>query len=217
MFYSTRARKKKALTDPVEIIPFPGQNLRDIAPKPQPKANIPLKVERYSTKIEAKVLTVPTGQLNTTNISIKKSMEVREESDNNSSQLVSQNLPKESFSVDQIKMAWRKFAFETKSKGMETFYNAMVKRDPKVIDDTILVMSVDNQIQIDYITPHLQDLNGFLRAELKNYDVSVELKLGENQDTEVKYLTGKDKFAAMARKNPNLHSLKTIFNLDIEY
>jgi hypothetical protein len=34
---------------------------------------------------------------------------------------------------------------------------------------------------------------------------------------EVKYLTGKDKFAAMARKNTNLHKLKNLFNLDIEF
>jgi DNA polymerase-3 subunit gamma/tau len=137
--------------------------------------------------------------------------------ESDSSQLVSKTLPKESFSFDQVKMVWRQFAFETKNKGMETFYSAMVKRDPKVIDDVILLMSVDNQIQIDYITPHLQDLNGFLRKELKNYDVSVEMKLSEHQESEVKFLTGKDKFAAMARKNPNIHSLKTIFNLDIEY
>ena len=38
-----------------------------------------------------------------------------------------------------------------------------------------------------------------------------------NPEEEVKYLTGKDKFAKLARKNPNLHTLKNTFNLDIEY
>jgi hypothetical protein len=33
----------------------------------------------------------------------------------------------------------------------------------------------------------------------------------------VKFLTGKDKFTALARKNPNLHTLKNTFNLDIEF
>jgi hypothetical protein len=36
-------------------------------------------------------------------------------------------------------------------------------------------------------------------------------------EEEVKFLTGKDKFAALARKNPNLHTLKNRFNLDIDY
>ncbi len=114
-------------------------------------------------------------------------------------------------------MAWRRYAHEAKGKGMETFYNAMIKRDPKQIETTQFIMDVDNQIQIDYITPHLQDLVGYLREELKNYDVNLELKLTENNDVEVKFLTGKDRFADMAKKNPNLHSFKNIFNLDIEY
>lgn len=127
------------------------------------------------------------------------------------------DLPNETFSFDHVKMAWRRYAHEAKGKGMETFYNAMIKRDPKQIEKTQFIMDVDNQIQIDYITPHLQDLVGYLREELKNYDVNLELKLTENNDVEVKFLTGKDRFADMAKKNPNLHSFKNIFNLDIEY
>ena len=53
--------------------------------------------------------------------------------------------------------------------------------------------------------------------ELKNYEISVDFFLSEDKDSEVKFLTGKDRFASMARKNPNLHSFKTIFNLDIEF
>ena len=74
-----------------------------------------------------------------------------------------------------------------------------------------------NQIQIDYITPHLNDLISFLRQELKNYDISVEFLLIEDNDSTVKFLSGKDRFAAMARKNANLHTLKKVFNLDIEF
>jgi hypothetical protein len=57
----------------------------------------------------------------------------------------------------------------------------------------------------------------YLRKEVKNYLIRIELKLSENPEEEVKFLTGKDKFAALARKNPNLHTLKNLFNLDIEF
>ena len=114
-------------------------------------------------------------------------------------------------------MAWRRYAFDVKEKGKETFYNAMVKREPKIKEETTLIMEVDNQIQIDYITPHLNDLISFLRQELKNYDISVEFLLIEDNDSTVKFLSGKDRFAAMARKNANLHTLKKVFNLDIEF
>jgi DNA polymerase-3 subunit gamma/tau len=123
----------------------------------------------------------------------------------------------ETFNYDQVKMAWRRYAFDVKEKGKETFYNAMVKREPKIKEETTLIMEVDNQIQIDYITPHLNDLISFLRQELKNYDISVEFLLIEDNDSTVKFLSGKDRFAAMARKNANLHTLKKVFNLDIEF
>ena len=121
------------------------------------------------------------------------------------------------YSFDQVKMLWRRFAFEVKERGMETFYNAMIKREPMRKDTDLYIMEVDNQIQVDYITPHLQEINQFFRKELKNYAFTIEIEQTGNPEEEIKFLTGKDKFAAMARKNPNIHTLKTMFNLDIEY
>lgn len=215
MLYSKRVWKKKQLTDPVEIIPFTKQ-LNNNTPRPHVTPAATQNKEYLEQKTEAKILSVPTGNLNTTNPSIKKILQQKEESPVQSS-LNHKDLPNETFSFDHVKMAWRRYAHEAKGKGMETFYNAMIKRDPKQIETTQFIMDVDNQIQIDYITPHLQDLVGYLREELKNYDVNLELKLTENNDVEVKFLTGKDRFADMAKKNPNLHSFKNIFNLDIEY
>jgi hypothetical protein len=58
---------------------------------------------------------------------------------------------------------------------------------------------------------------GYFRKELKNYSFEISFNLNENPEAELKFLTGKDKFAALARKNPNLHTLKNTFNLDIEF
>ena len=167
------------------------------------------------TKPEAKVLSVPTGKLNTSNLSIKESLK----SVDTKEQIQTTNIKNavfEVFNFDQVKMAWRRYAYEVKEKGKETFYNAMVKRDPKIKEETIFVMEVDNQIQIDYITPHLNDLITFLRQELKNYNISVEFLLIEDNESTVQFLSGKDRFAAMARKNANLHTLKKVFNLNYE-
>lgn len=121
------------------------------------------------------------------------------------------------FTFDQVKMVWRRYAHEMKAKGMGTFYNAMIKRDPKVKEDVHFTMDVDNQVQIDYITPHLNELIQFLRHELKNDAITLNFSLSEDNDSQVKFLTGKDRFASLAKKNPNLHSFKSIFNLDIEF
>jgi hypothetical protein len=217
VLYSERVRKKKGFTDLVAIIPFSGQvSKEELVSKmlPPPQVDIePVLPE----KPEAKILSVPAGILNTGHLSIKKMTEplltekASQGQDNDTARR------KENFNVDQVKMAWKRYAHEVDAKGMTTFYNAMIKRDPTIKEEVLIVMEVDNQVQIDYITPHLQDLNTFLRQELKNYEVTVDFFLSDNKESEVKFLTGKDRFASMAKKNPNLHSFKTIFNLDIEF
>ncbi len=215
MLHSKRVRKKKRLTDPVSIISFPEQQLKDLVAKnPVAKTSVP-PVSNFA-KIEAKVLNVPSGQLNTSNLSIKKILEPAKEISENGG-LINKELPFEKFNFDQVKMVWRRYAHEMKAKGMETFYNAMIKRDPKIKDDVFFTMDVDNQVQIDYITPHLNDLIGFLRHELKNFNISLDFILSTDQESQIKFLTGKDRFESMAKKNLNLHTFKKIFNLDIEF
>jgi DNA polymerase-3 subunit gamma/tau len=213
---SKRVRKKKRLTDPVSIIPFPEQLLKDVIVKNTvSKTSTPPPVSSLN-KVEAKVLNVPSGQLNTSNLSIKKILEPAKEISEKGI-LLNKEEPFEKFSFDQVKMVWRRYAHEVKSKGMETFYNAMIKRDPKIKDEVFFTMDVDNQVQIDYITPHVNDLVGFLRRELKNFNITLDFILSSDQESQVKFLTGKDRFESMAKKNLNLHTFKKIFNLDIEF
>jgi len=215
VFAPTGAGKKKWLTDPVDIIPFPSQNLREKAPATPrnvaPAVRQPIVVQAP----EPKIATVPTGQLNSGNVSIKKLLEKKEEEAATHS--LREDLPKESYSFDQIKMLWRRYACVLKERGLETFYNALIKRDPIDSGEHVYLMELDNQIQIDYINPHLSEMVEYLRKEVRNYLIRIDLKLSENPEEEVKFLTGKDKFAALARKNPNLHTLKNLFNLDIEF
>jgi uncharacterized membrane protein YgaE (UPF0421/DUF939 family) len=216
VFFIKRARKKKGLTNPVELIPFKNQNLREKATSTEKVIAPPIRQSTAIPILEQKLATVPTGQLKTDTISIKNLIQKKEESNENLG-LTLENLPMNDYSFDQVKMIWRRFAFEMKEQGMETFYNAMIKREPVLKEKDKYTMEVDNQIQVDYITPHLQDLNQYFRKELKNYALSIEIEQTENQQEEVKFLTGKDKFAVMARRNPNIHTLKTMFNLDVEY
>lgn len=214
MFHSSGARKKKRLTDLVKVIPFPGQ-LRERASTPKKKAPAQ-KPKPAIQKPEPKVLSAPSGKLSSSSLSIKKLMNP-ETSGGMKSNIDTSNMPMNDFTIDDLKMAWRRFAFEMKEKGKQTFYSALMKRDPIVIEGNSYRLEVDNQTQIDYISPILSELVEFLRINLKNFCVDVRMELTSNPDEEVKFLNGKDKFNALARKNPNLHSLKSTFNLDIEF
>ena len=120
------------------------------------------------------------------------------------------NMPRNDYHYDDLIQCWKSFAFIMKKEGKGTFYNALIKRDPKLKSGDIYILELDNQIQIDYISPLLIDLLSHIRKRLKNYEISVEMTLSETPQEEVKHQTGSDKFKALARKNPNLHSLKNL-------
>ena len=173
-------------------------------------------VKKVSEKEEEslKIVSEPSGKLNQSHLSIKKIIEQdkRKKEEQNT-----KNSPEETYSNEHLKMYWQQFAYIMKEKGMETFYQALVKREALFISEDKYSLELDNNVQLDYIQPLLAEFTDFLRSNLKNHNLSIELILTDNPLKDIKYVTGKDKFAAMASKNPNLNTLKNIFNLDIEY
>lgn len=113
-------------------------------------------------------------------------------------------------------MAWKQYSFIVKEQGLETFYNALIKRNPIKKNDEEYILQLDNEIQKDYITSHYDDFLKYLRKQLNNHYMTVLLEVSINPEEE-KFLTSKQKFELMARKNPNMHVFKSLFNLDIEF
>ncbi|MFT5859395.1 MAG: hypothetical protein ACI865_001496 [Flavobacteriaceae bacterium] len=216
MFHQYGARKKKRLTDRVKIIPFPSQELRDKASKLVAKPAAKAPIQNVFDKPAPKVMEAPTGKAYSSSVSIKKMMAPKDPH-GDGQPIDVRNMPMEKFAMDDFKMAWRRFAHMLKEKGEKTFYNALIKRDPVPKPDDKFVLQVDNQVQVDTIRIQMSDLLGYLRAELRNYNIDIEITITNNPEEEVKFQTGKDRFAALARKNPNLHTLKKTFNLDIEF
>ncbi len=125
--------------------------------------------------------------------------------------------PAERYEIDAVKMLWRQFAFKARENGLETMYHALVKRDPILRSEDLFILQVDNEVQKDYIQPHLQSMINYIRENIKNYHFQIEMEMTKAEDQEKILISGKDKFAAIAKKQPNLQTLKDVFNLDIEY
>lgn len=161
-------------------------------------------------------MTAPSGKLRQSSVSIKKMLNPQTEN-GEATPNHRGNLPQEMYDFDDLKMAWRRYAHILKERGEKTFYNSLLKRDPIPKEEHLFVMEVDNHVQVETVKHGFGDFINYLRAELKNYLVDVEVIITKNTEKEVKFQTGKDKFASLARKNPNLHSFKKTFNLDVDY
>lgn len=125
--------------------------------------------------------------------------------------------PKTPFTIDQVKMIWKQYAFQMKDIGADTIYYALTKRDPKIINENEIHQNFDNQVQIDMIQHHLSDFIEFIRNKLNNWSVQLFFDINTQQEEDIRLLTGKDKFDALAKKNVNLYSFQKTFNLDIDY
>lgn len=216
MFHKKWTRKKKSLTDFVTLINFPGQGEKKTTNKPTQETTPTVSYGSFSTKKEVKTLDQPTGNIHTNLLSIKD-LSKPKSSDKSLENINIDNKPKTNFSLDDLKIHWRKFAFKMKNEGNDTIYLAMVKRDPKVTSDFVILHEVDNQVQIDYIQTHISELIDYLRENLKNWAIQISFSINESIEENIQLQTGKDKFNALARKNVNLYTLQKTFNLDIEY
>ncbi len=143
-------------------------------------------------------------------------MKALQEADQQRRLMDEQNMPRNPFTEEAFSELWRFFAQEIKERGQDTFYNALIRRKPKQ-EGNLFTIEVDNQIQIDIIQANLEEMVTFFREKLRNFEIDFHPVLTDQPEQEVKFLSGKDKFAALTRKNPVLHSLKSTFSLDIEF
>jgi DNA polymerase III subunit gamma/tau len=150
-------------------------------------------------------------------ISIKKMMEKATSAQEDAAKEDYSNLPRNEFSIDDLKMYWRRFTHSMREKGEESVYLALNKQEPILTDRELITHEVDNQVLLDKLEFVKTDLLKYLRENLKNWGLQIEFKIGELNDSSVKMLTGKDRFEVLKSKNSNLISLQKMFNLDIEY
>ncbi len=176
------------------------------------KPSVSQPVPQFNQKKEAKVLSAPTGNLQSANLSINQRMAYH--SANKS--VRNEDLPREPFQKDDILLHWKKMAHKYRAEEQEPLFLVMTKRDLVQLDEVNYLFETDNTIQLGRMEAVMEDLLGYLRAELKNYDLKIRLEVSAQQADETKYLTGKDKFERFSKINTNLLDLKNRFNLDIE-
>jgi DNA polymerase-3 subunit gamma/tau len=84
-----------------------------------------------------------------------------------------------------------------------------------VDDDHRVQLIVSNAIQEKYTSEHRDSMLQFLRQGLQNDLMDIEVQVSREAAAKVVY-TPDERFAYLAEKNPLLHQMREIFQLDIE-
>ena len=80
-----------------------------------------------------------------------------------------------------------------------------------------LTLTLDNKVQEEVLQNEKNSLVTFLKEQLCNDLISLQLIVSPIKKEEMKAYSDEDRFKKMAEKQPLLNEMKTKFNLEIDY
>ena len=128
-----------------------------------------------------------------------------------------QDVSSSRFSQTLLEEKWNQFAELRKKEGKMGLHTTLTKTRPILNDDFSIEFIIDSEVQKIEFQTESQLLLDFLRSELKNGLIQLNLQITESKSPKLTQLTSRERFFQMAEENPDLHNFKEVFDLDIEY
>ena len=125
-----------------------------------------------------------------------------------------QEKPAEPVSSKNLIKVWKMLS--EKFKTDKNLYYTLSNKTPEVKENHLITFAVDNKIQKDELEDRKADIMAFVREELKNYHVQLEVMVSDASSITKPY-SPKEKYNEMVKKNPALQHLKDQLNLEIDY
>ncbi|MEM6687378.1 MAG: DNA polymerase III subunit gamma/tau, partial [Bacteroidota bacterium] len=123
-------------------------------------------------------------------------------------------LPKDAFTEARMLNVWNAYVEKISKKGEKIMASLLSTDVPKLKNETIICIELPNDTMRVEIERAQYPLLEFLRSELNNYDVSLEITV--NELTEKKYaFTTRDKYEKLKEINPLVEQLRKDFDLEI--
>ncbi len=123
---------------------------------------------------------------------------------------------KEIFAFEHLDEALLRFA-ELKKEDSALFYSALTSFPRELKQpENILVFTVGNTVLEKELYERRNLLLEFLRNEMKNDFITMQVVVTEQQSETKKYMNDRDKLDAMAAQNPNVNKLRDQLNLELD-
>jgi DNA polymerase-3 subunit gamma/tau len=134
----------------------------------------------------------------------------------NEPNIPSSGQPFQEFTTDDLHAAWEKYANDLKVKGKSNLGIALLSKRPLLLDKTTIEFIITNKALEETINEDKMNFLGFLRKELNNYAIQLNLQLSVNEDKTNLY-TATDRYNRLVEKNPMIKKFRQAFDLDIEF
>lgn len=110
---------------------------------------------------------------------------------------------------------WRAFS-KIRQQQNDSATEQLVLNRELTLNGTVIHLTLDNTLQVGYLTDLKPELMGYLRTELQNSQIQLEHKVTVQEAKKMIY-SSQDKFNFLAEKNPALHELRKVLNLEVDY
>ena len=186
----------------------------------QPAASKPIAQQAVPVESTAQPVKKPLIRASTPSIQQHLQTEKKQEaSDENKkeSPLASAGQPTREFTSDALHAAWEKYANELKMKGKSNLGIALLSKRPVIAQDkTTIEFMINNKALEEAINEDKMTFLGFLRRELNNYNIQLNLQLTVNEEKTNLY-TATDRYNRLVEKNPMIKKFRQTFDLDLEF
>ncbi len=115
------------------------------------------------------------------------------------------NMPKDSFTYDEMLKHWYDYAELLNNKGDQLLYSAMTRENPKLENNTI-ICSILNQTLFAKFESENVKLIQYIREKLNNFSVQFETPITKMEDVKQIY-SSREKYEFMLKKNALLEDL----------
>ncbi|MFD2935602.1 DNA polymerase III subunit gamma/tau [Spirosoma flavum] len=123
--------------------------------------------------------------------------------------------PDKPFTFDELQDIWQSFS-KIRQQQNDSATEQMVLNRELILDGTTIFLTLDNTLQVGYLTDVKPELMAYLRSELQNSQIQLEHKVTV-QETKKMIYSSQDKYNYLAEKNPFLHELRKVLNLEVDY
>jgi DNA polymerase-3 subunit gamma/tau len=134
----------------------------------------------------------------------------------NSEELLNIKGPETAFTIDDLIKQIQLYAKSDKVAGKKTLEFALLSNKPEIKEQSLILITVENEVQRNALRTELTDFTMFLRNKLNNFKITINIEVAKG-DTAKKGYTPRERFQKMAEKNPNLITLYNKLDLDLEF
>lgn len=125
---------------------------------------------------------------------------------------VARSVRNEAFTPEQLSVAWNNYI--SHNPGEIILLSAMRNSLPQKVNDTTYQIEVENNAQVEAISSNMTKLMQYLRDEVKNDMLAIDIKLAE-KDVSVMAKTDREIVDDMRKRNPQFEQLIQDFKLSM--